>query len=39
MALSVIAMVDEEYDVSIKGIDVQNAVTVEDLFNAVKGKL
>ena len=36
IALSVIAMVDEEYDVTIKGDDIRNANTVEDLFNAVK---
>lgn len=38
IALSVIAMVDEEYDITIKGDDVRNALTVEDLFNAVKAK-
>lgn len=38
IALSVIAMVDEEYDVTIKGDDIRNSNTVEDLFNAVKAK-
>ena len=38
VALSVIAMVDEEYDVTIKGNDIRNSNTVEDLFNAVKAK-
>ncbi len=38
IALSVIAMVDEEYDVTIKGDDIRNSITVEDLFNAVKAK-
>lgn len=38
VALSVIAMVDEEYDVTIKGEDIRNSNTVEDLFNAVKAK-
>ncbi len=37
--LSIIAMVDEEYDVVLKGDDIVNAVTVEDLFNTVQGKL
>lgn len=37
-ALSVIAMVDEEYEVTLKGDDIRNAVTIEDLFNTVKGK-
>lgn len=39
VALSIIAMVDEEYDVSLKGDDVRNAVTIEDLYNTVKRKL
>jgi len=38
IALSVIAMVDEEYDVTLKGDDIKNANTVEDLFNTVKAK-
>ena len=38
IALSVIAMVDEEYDITIKGDDIRNSDTIEDLFNAVKAK-
>lgn len=38
IALSVIAMVDEEYDITIKGDDIRNSNTVEDLFNAVQAK-
>ena len=38
IALSVIAMVDEEYDVTIKGDDIRNSNTVEDLFNVVAAK-
>lgn len=38
IALSVIAMVDEEYDITIKGDDIRNSNTVEDLFNAVNAK-
>jgi len=38
IALSVIAMVDEEYDVTLKGDDIKNATTIEDLFNTVKAK-
>lgn len=38
IALSVIAMVDEEYDITIKGDDIRNSNTVEDLFNIVKAK-
>lgn len=35
IGLSVIAMVDEEFDVALKGDDVKNSVTVEDLYNKV----
>ncbi len=38
IALSVIAMVDEEYDVTIKGDDIRNSNTIEDLYNIVKSK-
>lgn len=38
MALNIIAMVDEEYDVAIKGDDIRNNKTIEDLFNDVKAK-
>lgn len=34
-ALSVIAMVDEEYEVQLKGDDIRSANTVEDLYNIV----
>ena len=37
--LSVIAMVDEEFDVALKGDDVKTSVTVEDLYNKVLAKL
>lgn len=39
IGLSLIAMVDEEFDVALKGDDVKNSVTVEDLYNAVKAKI
>ena len=39
VGLSVIAMVDEEFDIALKGDDVKNAVTVEDLYNNVIAKL
>lgn len=39
IALSVIAMVDEEYEVTLKGDDIRNANTIEDLFNTVKSKI
>lgn len=38
MALSIIAMVDEEYDVQLKGDDIRSADTVASLFNIVKAK-
>lgn len=38
IALCIIAMVDEEYGVALKGDDVRNSETVEDLFNIVKSK-
>ncbi len=38
MALNIIAMVDEEYDVTLKGADIENSATIEDLFNTVKSK-
>ena len=38
ISLSIIAMVDEEYDVTIKGDDIRNSETVEDLYNIVKSK-
>lgn len=37
--LSVIAMVDEEFDIALKGDDIKNSVTVEDLYNKVVSKL
>lgn len=39
IALSIIAMVDEEYDVALKGDDMKAAVTIEDLYNIVKSKM
>lgn len=38
-ALSVIAMVDEEYDVTLKGDDIKNSETIADIYNAVTSKL
>lgn len=39
IGLSVIAMVDEEFDVALKGDDVKNSITVEDLYKNVIAKL
>ena len=38
IALSIIAMVDEEYGVTLTANDMSSAVTIEDLFNTVKSK-
>jgi len=41
MALSVIAMIDAEYNVQISGADIRSCKTVKDLFekvNSLKGK-
>lgn len=35
-ALSIIAMVDNEYDVIIKGNDILSSDTIQDLFNIVE---
>ena len=39
IALSVIAMADEEYGVTLKGDDIKNATTVKDIFDAVAAKM
>ena len=39
IALSIIAMIKEEYDVTLKGDDMSAAVTIEDLFHIVKSKM
>ena len=39
IALSIIAMVDEEYDVTLKGDDIRKSKTIEDLFNLVQSRL
>ena len=39
LALSIIAMADEEYEVKLKGEDIRNSQTIEDLFNIVKTRV
>ncbi len=39
IGLSIIAMVDEEFDIALKGADIRNAVTVEDLYNNICSKI
>ena len=36
--ISIIAMIDEEYSVSITGKEIRESETIEDLFNLVKTK-
>jgi acyl carrier protein len=38
LALSIIAMVDEEYGVTLKGDDIKEANTIEELYNIVSTK-
>jgi acyl carrier protein len=37
-ALSIIAMVDEEYGVKLSGKDIREANTIQDLFDVVNGR-
>ena len=39
ISLSIIAMVDEEYGVALKGNDFRQATTIADLYEIVKAKL
>lgn len=38
IALSVIAMVDEEYGVTLKGDDIKKSETIADIYNIVMAK-
>ena len=38
MALSIIAMIDDEYEIAIKGDDIRKSTTIEDLYTIVKSK-
>lgn len=37
-ALTIIAMVDEEYAVKLTGNDIKGSETIEDLYNIIKSK-
>jgi acyl carrier protein len=38
-ALSIMAMIDEEYDIRLKGDDMRNSQTIQDLYDIIiKGK-
>lgn len=38
-SLSIMAMVDEEYDITLTGDDIRNSKTIQDIFELVKAKL
>jgi acyl carrier protein len=38
LALSIIAMTDEEYEVQLKGDDIRSANTIQDLFDVINSK-
>lgn len=38
-ALGLIAMADEEYEVELKGIEIQGATTVEDIYKIILNKV
>lgn len=38
-ALSIIAMIDDEYDVIVKGNDILNSETIQDLYNIIEKQL
>jgi acyl carrier protein len=38
VALSIIAMVDEEFDKRITGADIRSSKTIEDLYNLIQSK-
>lgn len=38
LALSIIAMVDESYGVKVKGDDIKNSNTIDDLYQIVKSR-
>ena len=39
MALSVMAMSDEMYEIKLKGEDIQSSKTINDLFEIVKSRI
>lgn len=39
IALSIIAVIDEEYGVALTGNEMKAAVTLQDLYNTVQAKL
>lgn len=38
MALALIAMVDDEFNISLNGDDIRNSKTIDDLYNVINNK-
>jgi len=38
-ALNIISMIDDEYDVILKGEDIRSSNTIQDLYNIVNSKV
>ena len=38
IALSIIALADDEYSVKLTGDDIRSAITINDIFNIIKAK-
>jgi acyl carrier protein len=39
VALSIIAMIDEEFEIRVTGSDLMKSKTIEDLYNLIQSKL
>ena len=39
IAMCIVSMVEDEYDVELKGDDIRNAHTIGELFNTVMSKM
>lgn len=38
-ALTIIAMVDELYNIKLNGDDIRTSITIEDIYNIIKSRL
>ena len=38
-ALSIIAMIDEVYNVRLNGDDIRNSITIRDIYNIIKSRM
>lgn len=39
IGLSIIAMVDDEFDVALNGVDVKESKTIADIYDRIKAKI